>query len=223
MIVGYDLSPEQVYSLLKGKGIKPTFVLGPDLPENDNCIFLTFEQYLKHNLQCRRSYKTYHICADLFTLERYTIPVSTREVQEAVIPRILPRNTLTKHLIKKAENSSLFGDLMTHIYTLPSKNVQKPITEACCLYLNGNKPYEWLEKQAKQLIQRESPRLILLKLMRRPIADRLKSALASVKEGMSNPQAAQEFGVQLFEVSYVLGNLNKKRNATDEYVSNQGL
>ena len=223
MIVGYDLSPEQVYSLLKSKGIKPTFVLGPDVPEADNCIFLTFELYLKHNLMCRRSYKTYHVCADLFTLSRYSIPVSTREVQEAVIPRILPRNTLTKHLIKRAENSSLFGDLMTHIYTLPSKNVQKPITEACCYYLNGDRKYEWLEKQAKHLIQRESPRLILLKLMRKPIAEKLKDALQAVKSGMPKPNAAQEFGVQLFEVSYVLGNLNKKRNATDEYVSNQGL
>ena len=79
----------------------------------------------------------------------------------------------------------MFGDLMTHIYTLPSKHVQRPTTDLCCLYLNSNIEWEEFEKEITKKIQRESPRLVLLKIMQRPIAFTLREALTAVKKGMS--------------------------------------
>ena len=162
------------------------------------------------------------MCGDLLALSRYNIPVSTLRDQQDCIPRIVPKKSLTKSLLDHAVEGSVFGDLMTHIYTLPSKHVQRPVTDLCCQYLNSNIDWPRFEKEITGKIQRESPRLVLLKIMQRPIADLLRTALLSVKEGMSIEESAQHHGVQLFEISYVLGNINKKENCTDKYVQNQG-
>lgn len=223
MIVGYDTSPERVIAMLRKKGIKPTLVTGPTLPNTDNCVFMTFEQFERHNIECRRSYKTYHVCADRLALSRYKIPMSTLQEQSDCIPRIVPKQTLTNALLTKAQDGSVFGDLMTHIYTLPSKHVQRPVTDLCCLYLNSNIEWDLFEKEITQKIQRESPRLILLKIMKRPIAFTLRESLNAVKRGMSIEESAKSHEVQLFEISYVLGNINKKENCTDKYVQNQGV
>jgi hypothetical protein len=223
VIVGYDSSPERVVAMLRKKGLKPVLVVGPKLPPNDNCVFLTFEQFERHNIECRRSYKVYHVCADPLALDRYNIPVSTLQVQTDCIPRIVPKKTITKALLTKAQEGSVFSDLMTHIYTLPSKHVQRPVTDLCCQYLNSNIDWATFEKEIGIKIQRESPRLVLLKIMQRPIADTLRLALTAVKDGMSIELSSQVHEVQLFEISYVLGNINKKENCTDKYVQNQGV
>ncbi len=223
MIIGYDESPERVVSMLRKKGITPTLYMGGRLPKTDNIVFLTFEQYERHNLECRRSYRTYHVCADKMALARYGITVSTLYDQETCIPRLLPKRSLTKSLINKAIKGSVFGDLMTHIYTLPSKSVQRPVTDLCCRYLNSMLDWQQFEKQIGHKITRESPRLILLKILKRPIADQLRNALADVSTGTDIEEAAKKHGVQLFEITYVLGNINKKENCTDKYVQNQGL
>lgn len=223
MIIGYDTSPERVVAMLRKRGLKPVLITGHKIPKNDNCVFLTFEQFERHNMECRRSYKTYHVCADALALGRYNIPVSTLHDQTDCIPRIVPKQTLTNALLTKAKEGSVFGDLMTHIYTLPSKHVQRPVTDLCCRYLNSNIDWAKFEKEIKAKIQRESPRLVLLKIMQRPIAFTLREALNAVKEGMTIEEAASNFEVQLFEISYVLGNINKKENCTDKYVQNQGV
>lgn len=223
MIIGYDTSPERVVAMLRKKGIKAKLVAGPDLPANDHCVFMVFSQFERHLIECRRSYKTYHVCADALALSRYNIPVSTLQEQSDCIPRIVPKQTLTNALLTKAQEGSVFGDLMTHIYTLPSKHVQRPTTDLCCLYLNSNIEWEEFEKEITKKIQRESPRLVLLKIMQRPIAFTLREALTAVKKGMSIEESAQAHEVQSFEISYVLGNINKKENCTDKYVQNQGM
>ena len=59
--------------------------------------------------------------------------------------------------------------------------------------------------------------------MKRPIAFTLRESLNAVKRGMSIEESAKSHEVQLFEISYVLGNINKKENCTDKYVQNQGV
>lgn len=217
MVVGYEISPEQIYTLLKNKGIKPIIVTNIVPERGNNLLFLSFETYIKHNLKLRRSHRVCHVSADKFTLERYSIKISDREEQEQVMPRILPRSSLTKVLIKAAIDNSLFGELMTHIYTLPSTKVQKPVTLACCKWLASTKKFEDLSKEMQSLIVREYPRNVLLNLMRKPIVDRLRAGLQDASAGLSVEEAAAKNKVPVFEISYVLGCIKRKKDAISNY------
>ena len=54
------------------------------------------------------------------------------------------------------------------------------------------------------------------------ITERLRGALKAVAEGAAHDVAAEEFNVPEYEISYVIGNLSRKKNILDTHVANVG-
>ena len=61
-----------------------------------------------------------------------------------------------------------------------------------------------------------------MKQMKRDLVEDLRSAIREHKDGVPIEEAADKYGVRAYEISYVLGSLKRKQNATDVYVANVG-
>lgn len=131
---------------------------------------------------------------------------------------------LTGRVLEIVQQYSLFGDLMSHIYDLPSRVAQKPATTACCKWLVGkDKDLTELRATIKSITKSKHAVLEgIMSVMARPIALRLQQALNDVEGGMDVEEAARRNRVRPFEIGFVKGSLDRKTDVTDIYVQNTG-
>lgn len=242
MILGFsEAGPEQIVALLtKFKGVphQKIKVVGVGEPLDQNCrqrhiVFMSFADFEPNMWWLRDSRYMVYVFATPFTLRRWRIG----PIDEGVAPRDLDFNTetsplLTPHpvteidkLLKRVQQSSLWGDLMSIIYDLPSKSMQKPVTTLCCQYLTGNKDCAWFERELRLICRRPSLQQVIeliVDQIKRPVTERLRQALAEVQDGATPEDAARANDVQEYEICYVQGNLAKKDGIVDDLVQNVG-
>lgn len=142
-------------------------------------------------------------------------------------PRPAPRSTYVDELIELSKAGSLFDDLMTAIYSLPSKTHQRPITRVCCLWLYKGGTLDDLAAMLKALPEikvKQSQIDLMVHTMQKPITRSLQKALSAyqVNPALGVSHYAVVYGVQKFEMSYVIGNVEKKDALIDKMVANQG-
>ncbi|WOL24440.1 hypothetical protein fHeYen902_094c [Yersinia phage fHe-Yen9-02] len=229
-------SPEQVYAWLKSKRKNPqiTFVplggfLDPSKKYRKN-IFIVGTREFDRNVVAIRNMPLYNVFVFGHTesLERYGLEVDRELGTVAPIkPKAVPIGSYLDDLIAQSIEGSLFHELMTYIYKLPSKTHQKPITSIICHWIYEGGTEMELEANFDKLSIRitAAHRENLLRILRKPVCSRLRAAFRDLRLGMCETmgQAVVKHRVQIFELGYIKGNVEKVDNATDKYVGNQGV
>lgn len=236
MIYGFaKFGPEQVMAMLlqankRGVKIVPPAGYTAPAPADKHLIFLDYRDFLTNVIELRRLKLSVYVFAPKFELRRWNIYTRDEEYSSVLDvplensrPPILPRGrNLLRTVLTSVQQCALLGKLMDVIYDLPSKSGQKPVTAACCEWLNSDASMQELEARLTKLVKKELIRNLILKQMKRDIAQRLRQALKAHREGMSVEDASSEFNVRPYEICYVLGSITRKQDATDTYVSNVG-
>ena len=64
-----------------------------------------------------------------------------------------------------------------------------------------------------------------MKILAKPVADRLCQAFLDIHSNACETvgEAVVKHNVQVFEIGYIRGNVEKTANITDTYVANQGV
>ncbi len=231
-----EQSPEQVFAYLKACGdakrvtyVPASGVLRPDGKYRKHIFLVGSTLYARNACTIRDLPDRYivYVFGHRRILERYGL--TTMRMLHELEPeraKILPIGTYTKDLIKKAIASSLFHELMTYIYTLPSKTHQKPVTAAICKWIyTGSAMDIHTMLSSKKLALKPKQVHDLTLILNNPVTERLRQAYDDLRTGVCQTvgQAVVKNNVQMFEFSYIRGNVQKAENITDTYVANQGV
>ena len=229
-------SPEQVYSYLRACGeckhvtyLPESGLLDPEGKYRPHIFIIGTDTYSKNAVTIREMPEEYEIFifGHRRILERYGLNVGlTLPEMVGQRAKLTPVGTYTKALCKKAASDSLFHDLMTWIYKLPSKTHQKPVTNEICKWIytgediNVNDMVDRIPVKLKPLQKHE-----LCTILNKPVTNRLRQAFADLRNGVvqTKGQTLVRNDVQTFEYSYIEGNIKKTANITDQYVANQGI
>ena len=233
-------TPGQVLSKLikeRGEDFVPTVVpIGKRLTlegrYRDVIFLLSSEDFARNVTATRKLDHDFYVFGTPSVFRQYNLrPIDENGVLNMDAapqrPRPAPRSTYVDELIELSKAGSLFDDLMTAIYSLPSKTHQRPVTRVCCLWLyNGGDSDDLVSmlKAIPDIKVKQSHIDLMVHTMQKPITRSLQKALAAYR---SNPALGVShysvvYGVQKFEMSYVVGNVEKKDTLIDKYVANQG-
>lgn len=228
-------SPEQVLGWLKKKGEadRVTFVpLGGVLDPAKKYrkhVFVVGEREYSRNAVAIRDMPDHivFVFGHSETLRRYGLEVDlSLDQMTPQKGKLQPVGHYLDDLKKRAIDGSLFYSLMTYIYTLPSKTHQKPLTSTIC---------RWIFKGGRTSIDKDIESLpikmtamqkhTLMKILAKPVAERLCMAFRDLDSGVCETvgEAVVKHNVQVFEIGYIRGNVEKTSNITDTYVANQGV
>ena len=142
-------------------------------------------------------------------------------------PRVVPTSNYIEDLVRVSRVGSLFDDLMTFIYKLPSKTHQRPVTNTCCLWLYEGGDMEKLFTMLRELPIKikQATFLELQQIMSKDVVARIQLALKAYRAepSLGLAQYSVLHKVQQFELSYVVGNVEKSDKLIDTYVANQGV
>ncbi len=240
MVIGFaHQGPEQVFGrLLKTENPTRIHILKsgevpPSAKNIDHLVVFNFADFEENAALLRiLKYKVYVFCS-AFDLGRWGIIPADDDVDSIMdvdldqwvrVPKAPSGVSLTGRVLEIVQQYSLFGDLMSYIYDLPSRVAQKPATTACCQWLAGtDKDLSGLRKTLAGITKSKHHVLDgIMEVMQRPIALRLQRALNDVAKGMSVEDASRKNSVRPFEIGFVNGSLGRKADVTDIYVQNTG-
>lgn len=231
-----EQSPEQVFAYLKACGdaeqitfVPPGGIINPEGRYREHIFVVGSDLYSRNACSIRDlpDEHTVYVFGHRRILDKYGL-TSERMLHELEPERakLIPIGSYTKDLIKGAIASSLFHELMTFIYTLPSKTHQKPVTSAICkwIYSGSSKTSEALLSDKKLMLSRKQIDA-LVDILSSPVTDRLKQAFEDLRTGVceTDGQTVVKNAIQRFEFTYIRGNVMKTDNITDTYVANQGI
>ena len=198
----------------------------------DVIFILSSEDFARNVTATRKLDHDFYVFGTPSVFRQYNLrPIDERGTLDLSVspqrPRPAPRSTYVDELIELSKAGSLFDDLMTAIYSLPSKTHQRPVTRVCCLWLyNGGTADDLVAmlKAIPDIKVKQSQIDLMTHTMQKPITRSLQKALAAYRSspalGISHYSVV--YGVQKFEMSYVIGNVEKKDTLIDKYVANQG-
>lgn len=230
-----EQSPEQVFAYLKACGdaerityLPPGGVLNPEGKYRQHIFIVGSDLYSRNACAIRDlpDEHTVYVFGHRRILEKFGL-TSERMLHELEPERakLIAVGNYTRDLIKAAIASSLFNSLMTYIYTLPSKTHQKPVTSAICkwIYSGSNKTAKALLSDKKLSLSNKHIQA-LTDILASPVTDRLRQSFEDLRTGECETigQTVVKNQVQMFEFSYIRGNVLKAANITDTYVANQG-
>lgn len=238
MIFGFSkFGPEQVVARLRNARQKDIQIIGFGKfeeydPNAKHVILMDWRDYVANSLLLRQSQNSIYVFAPAFELKRWGIDTEDSACESIMDidlkskrprPPILPRGQRPLNVVlDRVQQCALLGKLMDAIYNLPSKSGQKPVTMLCCQWLDSTDTLEQLDEKLRKLIKKDVVRFAIMKQMRRDLVEDLRSAIRDHHAGMTIDDAADKYGVRAYEISYVLGSLKRKQNATDVYVANVG-
>lgn len=227
-------SPEQVMAWLVGKGVnRVTFLpqsgyLDPNGKYRRHIFIVGTREYDRNAAAIRDLVDhTVYVFGNANMLRHYGLDTDTElEDAEPTRARMTPIGSYLEELKHKAIANSLLHSLMTFIYTLPSKTHQKPVTSAICQWIfNGGK--ESVEQVVDSLPIRISGinRHRLIKILAQPVTARLCAAFRDIHSGKCETvgEAVLRYDLQVFELGYIRGNVEKTDNIVDARVGNQGV
>lgn len=228
-------SPEQVLGWLtkKGHADRVTFVplggvINPAHKYRKHVFVVGTKEYSRNAIAIRdMPNHIFYVFGHSESLKRYGLDVDLKlDQMEPQRAKLAPVGAYLDDLKKRAIDGSLFYSLMTYIYTLPSKTHQKPLTATICrwIYNGGRKDIE-REIDALPIKLTAMQKHTLMKILAKPVADRLCQAFLDLKAGAVETvgEAVVKHNVQVFEIGYIRGNVEKMANITDTYVANQGV
>lgn len=228
-------SPEQVLGWLKKKGEadRVTFVpqggtIDPSKKYRKYLFVVGTREYSRNAVAIRdMPDHIVFVFGHSETLRRYGLDVDLK--LDDMVPqkgKLAPVGQYLDDLKKRAIDGSLFYRLMTYIYTLPSKTHQKPLTATICrwIYHGGRKNIE-REIDALPIKLTAIQKHTLMKILAKPVAERLCQAFLDLNSGACETvgEAVVKHNVQVFEIGYIRGNVEKTSNITDTYLANQGV
>lgn len=231
-------SPTQVLSALiekHGSAFRPTILpVGKRLVREGRyrpvIFILTSEDFERNLTATRKLDHDFYVFGSDIVLQFYglkAIDLNGIDLDaEPQRPRVVPKSNYIDELIKLARVGSLFDDLMTLIYKLPSKTQQRPVTNVCCLWLYEGRRISDLEKMFKALDVKIKQSVVdeVEYLLSQDVASRIQQALSAYRsQGLSLESCSIKFKVQKFELSYVIGNVEKSESLIDIKVANQGV
>lgn len=234
--------PEQVLGALNKKKMKGVHFMGrggvPTLRGIEHLVVFSFLDVESNMPMLRMAAKrcNVYVFGTVFDMDRWGLkPVD--ECLDSIMdfnfkkppeqrPKRKPSDNMCEYVLDHVRKHSLFGELMSVIYKLPSKASQPAATTLCCKWLVSKDSIEQLAEDLKTATKRRDEiRLEILKVMQAPIALRLRKALTEVN-GIDDSEhvtaVARANKVPAYEISYVMGHLNKKLSAIDKYVANVG-
>lgn len=230
-----DKSPEQVraWLLREHKVDKVTFLpqsgyLDPNGRYRKHIFIVGTKEYDRNAAAIRDL--TDHIVfvfGNRRVLKNYGLDVDT-DLDEAVPvrARMTPIGSYLEEITRRAIANSLLHSLMTFIYTLPSKTHQKPVTSSICQWIYSGGKTD-VNKMIDALPVKLSPinKHRLVKIMAQPVTRRLCAAFLDIKSGKCETvgEAVLRHDVQVFELGYIRGNVEKVDNIVDARVGNQGV
>lgn len=230
-----DKSPEQVLAWLgKTHGVKQvTFVpqsgyLDPEGNYRQHIFVVGTREYDRNATSIRDlENHTFYVFGNADMLRHYGLETDVDLDQvEPVKARMTPIGSYMEELKKKAIANSLLHSLMTFIYTLPSKTHQKPVTSAICqwIYAGGKGDVEKVVDKLPIKISGIN-RHRLIKILAQPVTARLCAAFRDLQSGKCETvgEAVLRHDVQVFELGYIRGNVEKVENIVDARVGNQGV
>lgn len=228
-------SPEQVMGWLKNKkqADRVTFVpiggtLDPSKKYRKYLFIVGAKEYSRNAVSIRdMPDHIVYVFGHSESLRRFGLDVDLK-LDEMVPQRgkLQPVGQYLDDLKRRAIDGSLFYSLMTYIYTLPSKTHQKPLTATICKWIfNGGRKSIEREIEAMPIKLSAVQKHTLMKILAKPVADRLCQAFLDLHSGACETvgEAVVKHNVQVFEIGYIRGNVEKTANITDTYVSNQGV
>ncbi|QZE58764.1 hypothetical protein pEaSNUABM28_00207 [Erwinia phage pEa_SNUABM_28] len=228
-------SPEQVMGWLKKKGHadRVTFVpIGGTIDPSKKYrkyLFVVGAREYSRNAVAIRDMPNHivYVFGHSESLKRFGLDVDLKlDEMQPQRGKLQPVGQYLDDLKKRAIDGSLFYSLMTFIYTLPSKTHQKPLTATICKWIfNGGRKNIEREIDAMPIKLTAMQRHTLMKILAKPVADRLCQAFLDLHSGACETagEAVVKHNVQVFELGYIRGNVEKTANITDTYVSNQGV
>ncbi|QZE59447.1 hypothetical protein MPK66_gp203 [Erwinia phage pEa_SNUABM_2] len=228
-------SPEQVMGWLKKKGQadRVTFVplggtIDPSKKYRKHLFVVGAKEYSRNAVAIRdMPQHIVYVFGHSESLKRFGLDVDLK--LDDMVPqrgKLQPVGQYLDDLKRRAIDGSLFYSLMTYIYTLPSKTHQKPLTATICKWIfNGGRKSIEREIDAMPIKLSAVQRHTLMKILAKPVADRLCQAFLDLHSGACETvgEAVVKYNVQVFEIGYIRGNVEKTANITDTYVSNQGV
>lgn len=228
-------SPEQVLGHLtrKGEADRVTFVplsgvLDPTKKYRKHVFVVGSKEYSRNAVAIRDMVDhIVYVFGHSEVLRRYGLTVDLPlDQMEPERGRLVPIGAYLDDLKKRAIDGSLFYSLMTFIYTLPSKTHQKPLTATICKWIfNGGRKNIEREIDALPIKLTAIQKHTLMKILAKPVAERLCQAFLDLHSGAceTTGEAVVKHNVQVFELGYIRGNVEKTANITDKYVANQGV
>lgn len=228
-------SPEQVLGWLKKKGEadRVTFVpmngfLDPSKKYRKYIFIVGAREYSRNAVAIRdMPDHIVFVFGHSEVLNRYGLTVDLKlDQMQPQKGKLVAVGAYLDDLKARAVDGSLFYTLMTFIYKLPSKTHQKPITNTICrwVYNGGRKSIE-REIDALPIKLTAAQKHMLMKILAKPVTDRLCQAFLDINSGAceTDGEAVVKHNVQVFEIGYIRGNVEKTANITDTYVANQGV
>lgn len=228
-------SPEQVFAWLKQEDpdVRVTYcpqgiALDPDKKYRKHIFVIGTKEFDRNAVSIRQMPQhIFFVFGHSVLLEKYGLEVDKRVQDiEPIRPKVVPVGSYLKDLKQRAIEGSLFYDLMTFIYTMPSKTHQKPITSLICKWIyTGCKTDIREDIEALELRISNSNMAKLISILEKPVTYRLRDAFIDLNKGVCSTmgQAVIKHRVQVFELGYIKGNVEKIANVTDELVANQGI
>ncbi|AWY08471.1 hypothetical protein HOT49_gp205 [Erwinia phage vB_EamM_Alexandra] len=228
-------SPEQVLGWLKKKGQadRVTFVplsgtIDPSKKYRKYLFVVGAREYSRNAVAIRdMPDHIVFVFGHSELLKRFGLDVDLKlDDMEPQRGKLQPVGQYLDDLKRRAIDGSLFYSLMTFIYTLPSKTHQKPLTATICKWIfNGGRKNIEREIDAMPIKLSAVQRHTLMKILAKPVAERLCQAFLDLHSGACETvgEAVVKHNVQVFEIGYIRGNVEKTANITDTYVSNQGV
>ena len=228
-------SPEQVMGWLKQQdpNVRVTFcpqgvALDPDKKYREHIFIVGTKEFDRNAVSIRQMPQhIFFVFGHSTLLAKYGLEVDAKVADiEPQRSKLVPVGSYLKDLKQKAIEGSLFYDLMTFIYTLPSKTHQKPITATICRWIYFGCQTEIRDELKDLSLKMSSSNMAkLMSILEKPVTYRLRDAFIDLKDGTCTTmgQAVIKHRVQVFELGYIKGNVEKVANVTDELVSNQGI
>lgn len=230
-----DKSPEQVLAWLMKNGItdKVTFVpqsgyIDPAKKYRKHMFIVGTREYDRNAVAVRDLVgHTVYVFGNKRLLTYYGLDTNLAlDDADAVRARLTPIGSYLEDLKRRAIANSLLHSLMTFIYTLPSKTHQKPVTSAICQWIFAGGKTD-VDELVASLPLKLSPinKHRLIKILAQPVTSRLCAAFIDLQSGVceTNGEAVLKHDVQVFELGYIRGNVEKVDNIVDTRVGNQGV
>lgn len=228
-------SPEQVLGWLKSRGeadqvtfVPLSGVLDPSKKYRKHIFVIGTKQYSRNSIAIRELVDhIFFVFGHSEVINKFGLTVDRKlDDMEPERGRLVPIGTYLDDLKKRAVDGSLFYSLMTFIYKLPSKTHQKPLTNTICRWIfGGGRKDIGREIDALPIKLTAIQRHTLMKILAKPVADRLCQAFLDIHSNACETvgEAVVKHNVQVFEIGYIRGNVEKTANITDTYVANQGV
>ena len=230
-----DKSPEQVMAWLikTGQAQRVTFVpqsgvVNPDAKYRRHIFIIGTREYDRNAVAVRDlPDHTVYVFGNERLLTYYGLDTNAAlDEAEPTRARLAPIGSYLEDLKRKAIANSLLHSLMTFIYTLPSKTHQKPVTNDICKWIySGDKTTidELVDNLPIKISGINRHRLV--KILAQPVTNRLRQAFVDLRTGKceTNGEAVLRHDVQVFELGYIRGNVEKVENIVDARVGNQGV